>query len=491
MIKFGTAGWRGVISDELTFTNVRKVAHTISGYVKENPEFGVDSEEYKAHLAGAPRSPVPLVVVGYDTRFLSEEFAHEIAGVLASDGVKTFISAADLPTPALGWAITDRKAIGGVMVTASHNPAHYNGLKWMPFWGGAAPPSVTNDLERRIELVGQHAVKMMPVDRSLRESWIETVDFRAGYFKRLASLLDVAAIKKARLKVGVDAMHGSARNYLKPFLESLGVEVVGLHEERDVLFGGRDPDPTPESLQELAQTTIKRRLSLGLACDGDGDRFGLIDAGGQWISANDALALALEHLVVNRGLTGKVARSLMTSHFVDAVAKSHGLDTRETPVGFKFIGELLRTGQYLLGGEESGGLSIRGHVPDRDGLLACLLMLELVAVEKKPLSAVRARLFKKVGSFHNVRLNFKMERLREMIELEDRLRIKPPLDLAGGSVWRIDESDGFKFILRDGSWLGLRPAGTEPAFRVYAEAASPKRLDQLVAAGKKLLQGRF
>jgi phosphomannomutase len=181
----------------------------------------------------------------------------------------------------------------------------------------------------------------------------------------------------------------------------------------------------------------------------------------------------------------------MTSHFVDAVAKSHGLETRETPVGFKFIGELMRSGQDLLGGEESGGLALKGHVPDKDGLLACLLMLELVAVTKKPLAAARAALFKKVGSFYDARLSFKMERLREMIELQDRLRIKPPLDIAGGSVWRIDESDGFKFILRDGSWLGLRPAGTEPAFRVYAQAPTPKKLEELVEAGKKLLQGKF
>ncbi len=491
MIRFGTAGWRGVISDEFTFLNVRKVAHTISGYIKENPECGVTSAEYATHLAGAKPGPVPLVIVGYDTRFLSEDFAHEIAGVLASDGVKTLVSAGDLPTPAVGWAILDRKAIGGVMITASSSAAPYNGLKWMPFWGGAAIPSVTDDIERRIELLGAHAVKSMALDRSLRESWIEEVDFRTSYFKQLSSLLDVKAIRKSRLKIAVDAMHGSARNYLRPYLESLGLEVVGLHEDRDVLFGGRAPEPTPESLPELTELMAKKKAHIGLACDGDGDRFGIIDAGGEWISPNEVLALAVEHLVANRGLKGKIARSVMTSHFVDAVAKSHGMDTRETPVGFKFIGDLLRSGQYLLGGEESGGLSIRGHVPDKDGLLACLLMLELVAVERKPLSEIRKRLFKRVGSFYNVRLNFKLERMREMVELQERLRVKPPLELAGGSVWRIDEADGFKFILRDGSWLGLRPSGTEPAFRVYAEAPTEKKLDELVAAGKKLLQGKF
>jgi len=491
MIRFGTAGWRAVIADEFTFVNVRRVAHTISGYIKENAEYGVGSEEYLHFLNGKPRPQIPTVIVGFDTRFLSDEFAHEIAQVFASDGVKTLISKSDLPTPVVSWAIRDRGAIGGVMLTASHNPGQYNGFKWMPYWGGAAVPAITDDLERRVELLGTHAVKAMALDRSLRESWIEEVDFKPGYFKHIHSLLDVKAIKKAKLKVGIDVMHGSARNFLRPLLESLGVEVIALHEDRDVLYGGVSPEPSEDRLPELKELVIKKKLDLGLATDGDADRFGIFDAGAKYISCNEVLALAVEHLVANRGMKGKIARSVMTSHFVDAVAKSHGLDTRETPVGFKYIGELLRTGQYLLGGEESGGLSIMGHVPDKDGLLACLLMLELRAMEGKTLSAVRDGLFKKVGAFHNVRLNFKLERMREMLEVQERLRVKPPLDLAGGSVWRIDESDGFKFILRDGSWLGLRPSGTEPAFRVYAEARDRKRLDSLVDAGKKLLQGKF
>ncbi|HAM36990.1 MAG TPA: phosphoglucomutase [Elusimicrobia bacterium] len=491
MIRFGTGGWRGLISDEFTFPNVKKVAHTVSASVKENQEYGFGSADYQASLGGAKRGLVPVVVVGYDTRFLSEDVAHEVAGVLASDGIKTLLADSDLPTPAVSCAIVARKAVGGLMVTASQSPSSYNGIKWMSFWGGAATPAVTEDIERRIELLGTHAVKTMSLDRSLRESWIETVDLRPIYFKQLSSLLDVKAIRKAGLKVGVDAMHGSARNYLRPLLESLGVEVVGMHEKRDVLFGGRAPEPTAASLGELAQVVAKKKLHLGLACDGDGDRFGILDAGGNWIPPNEVLALALEHLVADRGMRGKVARSVMTSHFVDAVAKFHGLDCRETPVGFKFIGDLLRTGQFILGGEESGGLSIRGHVPDKDGILACLLMLELVACERKPLATIRERLFKRVGAFHNVRLDCAMTRPREILELEERLRLRPPLDLAGGSVWRIDQSDGFKFILRDGSWLGLRSSGTEQAFRLYAEAHDAKKLAALVESGKKLLQGRF
>lgn len=492
MIRFGTSGWRGVVSDEFTFSNVRKVAHAAALSVKESPDVGHNSDEYRQFLDGAQPSRVPTVVVGYDTRFLSEEFAKEVAAVLANDGVRTLFSATDLPTPAAAWAVLAHKAVGGVMITASHNPGHHNGFKWMPYWGGAASPAVTNDLERRVELLGDHSVKTMSDERAVKESWTETIDFRESYFDQLESLLDVKAIKKAKLKVGVDLMHGSGRRYLRPFLEErLGVEVVALHEDRDVLFGGRAPEPTPEALGELIDLVKKRKLDLGLACDGDADRFGVLDAGGEYIPANDVIALAYEHLVTHRGQSGKAARSVMTSHFVDAVAKAHGSETRETPVGFKYLGELLRSGAFLLAGEESGGLSVRGHVPEKDGLLANLLMLELVAFEKKGLAAARERLHKKVGAFHNTRINVHMERQRQVIELVDRLRVKPPLELAGASVWRVDQTDGFKFVLRDGSWLGLRSSGTESVFRVYAEAHSPKRLDEMLDAGKKLLQGKF
>jgi phosphomannomutase len=401
-------------------------------------------------------------------------------------------SATDLPTPAAAWAVLAHKAVAGVMITASNSPGNYNGIKWMPYWGGTASPAITDDLERRVELMGDHAVKSMSDERSVKESWTETVDFRESYFDQLESLLDVKAIKKAKLKVGVDVMHGAGRRYLRPFLEErLGVEVVALHEDRDVLFGGHAPEPSAESLTELAELVKKRKLNLGLACDGDADRFGILDADGAFIPANDVVALAYEHLAVYRGQKGKAARSVMTSHFVDAVAKSHGSETRETPVGFKYLGELLRSGTFLLGGEESGGLSIRGHVPEKDGLLACLLMLELVAFEKKTLGAIRSRMQKKVGEFHNTRVDVRMERLRQIIELQDRLKAKPPLELAGSSVWRVDQTDGFKFILRDGAWLGLRSSGTEPVFRLYAEAHTSKRLDEMVEAGRKLIQGKF
>jgi phosphomannomutase len=332
-------------------------------------------------------------------------------------------------------------------------------------------------------LIGNVSVAAMNFDRALREGWIATHDFKPGYLKQLTGLLDAKRIKAARLAVGVDALHGVARGYLRPLLEGLGVKTHGLHEERDVLFGGRSTEPAPELLQDLVALMRRERLALGLSCDGDADRFGVFDAGGEWIAPNDVLALALDHLARNRGWRGKVARSLMTSHFVDAVAKAYGFEVRETPVGFKYIGELLRGGDYLLGGEESGGLSIGRHLPEKDGLLACLLMVELAAFDRKPLVKIREDLRKRVGHFHNARLDLRLDRAHLVLELEERLRIKPPLSLAGASVWRIDETDGFKFILKDGSWMGLRPSGTEPVVRVYAEASEEKRLKALLDAG--------
>ncbi len=489
-IHFGTSGWRAVFADEFTFANVRKLTHAIAGHVKENAEFGFDSPDYHAALK-APPGPTPVVAVGYDTRFLSDAFAREAAEVFAAGGVRVRLASSEVPTPALAWGVLQLQTVGGVVITASHNPARYNGYKWTPFWGGPATPAVTDDIERRVGLLSHSQIAAMASDKAEREGWIIRQDFRAPYFKQIASLLEPKRLKAARLAVGVDSLNGAVRQYLRPLLESFGIETKGLHEERDVLFRGHSTEPAPDTLQELVQLMRRdKKLALGLACDGDGDRFGILDAGGVWIPPNDVLALAVDHLVRNRGLRGKVARSLMTSHFVDAVAKSHGLEVRETPVGFKFIGDYMRGGNFLLGGEESGGLTIQGHVPEKDGLLACLLMAELVAFDRKPLVKIREQLHKKVGLFCNERRNLKVGGASALAALEDRLKLKPPLSLAGSSVWRIDHTDGFKFVLKDGSWLGLRPSGTEPVVRVYAESSSPEKLKALMDAGEKIVRGK-
>lgn len=488
-IKFGTSGWRGVISEDFTFANVRRVAAAVLGHVLENPEYGDRSPDYRASLDGG-RKGLPVVVVGYDTRFLSDEFARETAEVLAAGGVGVLLASSDVPTPCVAHTILDRKAVGGVTITASHNPFVYNGFKWSPFWAGPATPPITDDLERRTAAVPAAGPPTARFDEASKDGRIKVEDLIPSYKKKLLGLLDRKTFSRARLNVGIDCLHGTARHVLGPLLEDLGCEVTALHEDRDVLFGGRHPEPNAETLEELTALMQRKRLDLALACDCDADRFGILDPEAGFIQPNEFLGLVLHHLVENRGQSGKVARSLMTSHFMDALAKSYKLEVRETPVGFKFIGDLLRGGEFLMGGEESGGMSIRGHVPEKDGVLACLLAAELRATERRTLGRTLKDLYRKVGTFANARLNFRLDRPDRFLQVAQELSVRPPLKLAGSSVWRIDQTDGFKFLMRDGSWLGLRPSGTEPAVRLYAEAGDVKKLAKLLEEGKKILTGK-
>lgn len=493
-IKFGTSGWRAIIAEDFTLNNLRRVTHAVAEHLKENREYGYKGEEYLLHLKNSGRIPPKIqhIVVGYDTRYLSEESGRNVAEAFAAEGLTVLLSNMDVPTPVVAWTVMKTFAAGGVMLTASHYPAHYNGFKWTTYWGGPALPEVTDDLETRVQgLTIAESEKFLPFDHAVSAGVIKITDFHESYFKQLYSLLDAGAIKKAGLKIAADSVYGSARTYLRPALEKLGAKVIPLRENRDVLFGGRAPDTEEENLKELRAAVAKNRLDLGLACDCDADRFGVIDSDGTWISPNLVLGLALEHLVKNRGFKGKIARSLMTSHFADAVGRQYGLTVRETPVGFKHVGNLLRTGAYLIGGEESGGLSIMGHVPEKDGILACLLMAELVAYERKPIKKILAELNRKVGNFVNSRIDVNVDKGVNLAAVLEKLTHRPPLNLSGASVWRIDHTDGFKFIMKDGSWLGLRPSGTEPLVRIYAEAPTKTKMETLLEAGKKIISGKF
>ncbi len=494
-IKFGTSGWRAVIGEDFTVPALRRVSHAAAEHVKENREYGYKGEEYLLSLrkAGKPAPKTPKVIIGYDTRYMSEDFAKNAAEAIAAEGITAVISDVEAPTPVVAWEVMRNSASGGVMITASHNPPHFSGFKWTPYWGGPALPEITNDLEARVQgLTIAEVDKIIPFDQGVSAGIIKVEDFHENYFKQLESLLDLGAVRKAGLKIAADAVNGAARSYLRPMLEKAGAKVTPLREERDVLFGGRAPDTGEENLKGLKEAVVKGRLNIGLACDGDADRFGVIDSDGTWISPNLVLGLALEHLVKNRGMKGKVVRSVMTSHFMDAIAKSHGLEVRETAVGFKHVGNLMRTGQYLMGGEESGGLTLMNHVSEKDGILACMLMAEMAAYERKPFKKILADLTKKVGTFTNTRLTLQLDKNVPMERLVERLRLNPPLSLGGASVWRIDQTDGFKFIMKDGSWLGLRPAGTaEPLVRLYAEAPDQKKIASLCEAGRRIVSGKF
>ncbi len=493
-IKFGTSGWRAVIGAEFSFNNLRRVAHAVASHIKTNKTYGFKGDEYLLYLKerGKKAPNKPCAIVGYDTRYLSKEYAETVAEVFAIENISVIFSDAAVPTPSIAWQVIHNNAIGGVTITASHNPAEYNGFKWTPFWGGPATPEITEDIEKKINTLTIAEVnKRLPFEQGVSSHTIKILDFHQNYFKQIYSLLDQNTIKKARLRIAADSVFGAAATYLRPALEKCGTKVIGLREERDVLFGGHSPDTNEANLKELQKTVKKNRLHLGLACDGDGDRYGIIDSDGTWISPNMILGLTLEHLVKNKGMKGKICRSVMTSHFVDAIGKYYGLETRETPVGFKYIGDLLRTGDYLLGGEESAGMSIMGHVPEKDGILACLLMAEMVAYEKKPLKQLLNNLYKKVGNFINTRINLRLNNENNIERVNERLTIKPPLNIAGFPVWRINDADGFKFIMKDGSWLGLRPSGTEPVVRIYAEAQTQSKLLSFVNAGNKIVNGKF
>ena len=493
-IKFGNSGWRAIIAEDLNLNNLRRVSHAVAEHLKENREYGYKGEEYLLHLKNLGRTPpkVQHIVVGYDTRYLSEEFARSVSEAFAAEGLTVLLSNTDAPTPAVALMVMKTFAAGGVMLTAGGEPSHYNGFQWIPYWGGPAIPEVTFDLEARIQsLTIAESEKFLPFEQAVSAGVIKIQDFHEDYFKQLYSLLDAGAIRKAGLKVAADPVYGAARTYLRPALEKLGAKVIPLRENRDVLFGGRAPDTGEENLKELRAAVAGGRLHLGLACNGSGDRSGIIDSDGTWISPNQVLGLALEHLAKNRGLKGKISRSLMTSHFADAVGRQYGLTVRETPVGFNHIGNLLRTGQYLIGGEESGGLSIMGHAPEKDGILACLLMAELVAYERKPLKKILAELNKKVGAFADSRIDVRVDEGVNLPAVLEKLTHRPPLNLAGASVWRIDHTDGFKFIMKDGSWMGLHPSGAGPVVRIYAEAAAKPRVDALLEAGTKIINGKF
>lgn len=489
-VKFGTSGWRAPIADGFTAFNLQRLTQALLSHIIENPEYGFQGDQYRRHLKEKGiKHKKPLVIVGYDTRFMSEQFARLAADVLASNAVSVKLAQGPAPVPAVALAVVKYGAVGGITITASEGRGFMNGFKWTPFWGGPAIPEVTEDIEKRL-----HGTVTTVNRAGLREfdcssPLVETVDLSACYLEHLETLVDFKRIKKSGLKICVDPLYGATISYLRPLLERAGLAVTGIHEHRDVLFGGKAPYTGPDSLAELSQLVKKNGLDIGIACDCDGDRFGIVDSDGTWISPNEVLALALDHLVRNRGMKGRICRSVVTSHFVDAVARSHGLEIRETPVGFKFVGELMRTGNYILGGEESGGLSIAGHVPEKDGMLACMLIIEMLAFDKKPLKKIRQELHKRFGDFLSIKTS--VPTMQELERLIERLTLKPPLSLSGFSVWRIDQTDGFKFILRDGSWLGLRPSGTEPMVRIYAEATSQKKLDQLVHAGKEIIKGNF
>lgn len=466
MIKFGTSGWRGLIAHDFTFDNVRLATQAIAEY-----------------LSGVPNPPSKAVIMGYDTRFLGREFSLAAAEVLAANGLNPLLCNRDAPTPVIAHTIRSRKAAGGINMTASHNPAEYQGLKFSTSNGAPAPPEITKQIESNVLRLSQSGWSFKAAIVGTYQC--KTFDPKPAYFKQLHKLVDFGTIKKARLKVAVELMYGTGRGYLDELLEENGARVTVFHDEVNPLFGGHHPEPNAEGMAEVSRFVRSGKAQLGLGLDGDADRFGIVDKDGTWLTPNQVLALALYHLKKNRHWTGAVVRTLPTSHQVDAVAELLGVKVYETPVGFKYIGALMESEPIIVGGEESGGLSVKGHVPEKDGILACLLMAELVATERKSLLGILRELEKKTGEFHSERINVAIRP-----ETKDALLEKLGFGLQSIGPFKVEKfitTDGFKYLLPKGEWVAFRGSGTEPLIRCYIEAKSKASLSKLRKACQELL----
>lgn len=454
-IKFGTDGWRGIIADDFTFSNVRKVTRAIASYLET--------------AYTKDRS----VLIAYDTRFLADQFARTAAQVLADLGWSVKITDRDCPTPVIAYNARHLNSAGALMFTASHNPAPYCGIKYIPDYAGPATPEITDTIVANIESASDEPPSNNP------SGSISTFNPKPDYLQFIYTLLDIDKIKSANLKVKYDALYSTSRGYLDEVLQQSGAQLESFHTWRDVLFGGGMPEPKGEQLVELVEAVVKDRADLGLATDGDSDRFGIVDEQGTVLTPNTVLLVLARHLIKNKGKSGAIVRTVATTHLLDNFAAKYGLQIYETPVGFKYIGEKMRETAVLIGGEESGGLSVIGHIPEKDGVLADMLVAEAIAYEGKPLSQlVKEAIAEADGPLYNTRLDLHLTESHKTAVI-DSFTKNPPAEVAGIKVKEVGRKDGIKLYLEEGSWVLLRPSGTEPLVRVYLETNSPEKLSQI------------
>jgi phosphoglucomutase len=460
-IKFGTSGWRAVMAEEFTFANVRRAVGGIARYVASQKSKGA------------------RIIVGRDPRFLGETFCSMAAEILAAHGITPLVVAEPAPTPAFAHAVTHNKADGVINFTASHNPPEYNGIKFSTPDGCPALPEVTKKIEMEIVAGDSASSSQAPGIDSLTHA---ALDPKPAYLKRLSEIIDLEVVRKANLRVAFDPMWGAARGYSDELLRSAGVQVATVHDYRDVLFGGHAPEPDDHLLEDLRKKMRETGAQIGIATDGDADRFGIVDADGTFLQPNYVIAVLFDYLVESRGWKNGVAKSVATTNLINALAEKHGVELHETPVGFKYIGELIMQDKIAIGGEESAGLSIRHHVPEKDGLLAGLLCCEAVAKRGKSLAEQLKALSNQVGSYYPERQNF---RLTPEVKAKFTEKLKSdPREFCGHTVSQVVRTDGLKLVFSDGSWVCYRLSGTEPVVRVYTEARSEKGLEKLSTAAK-------
>lgn len=456
-IKFGTDGWRGVISEDYTFANVRLVAAGIAEWVRRREE----------QARG--------IVVGYDARFLSAKYAQDCAAVLADEGIKVWLSSEMLSSPALTWQVKDRKAAGGVMITASHNPPEYNGLKFKAAFGGSAPPELVSQIE---SCVNRLEAEKTVVPKVALTAAVEQFSAKQPYLDHVRQMLDPELLLTFREKIVFDVMHGSAQGYPSDLADTYGLDLTEVRNSYDPMFGGVNPEPIDKNLAALRQAVLEQNAYIGLATDGDGDRIGAIDADGRYINPYQIFCLLMKYLYEKRGLRGLVVQTLTMSELVKRLTSKYGLATRQTPVGFKYVAELMLKEDILIGGEESGGISVKGYIPERDGILLGFLLIETAAAYGKTLGQLLDEMAEELGTFVYDRRDLHLDVARKE-RLMRALEQSPPATVATKPVLAVHVGDGTKLEFADG-WVIFRASGTEPIVRIYCEAQSDEALQQIL-----------
>ncbi len=464
-IAFGTEGWRAVIAEDFTFDNVRTVTQAVAEHV---------------HRRG--RAGTLTIGVGYDTRFLSRRFAQAVCEVLAGNGLRSLLTRDAIPTPAVSRFVVERRLTAGIMVTASHNPGIYNGLKVKEAFGGSATAETVASIERRL---GRGTVRRVAFEDAEAQGWVRTVEMLPPFLRGIRSFVDLAAIRRSRLRVIADPMHGAAGRLIERLLHGGRCRVETIRAERDPLFGGEAPEPIASHLQPLRRRVRQARADLGIANDGDADRLGIVGPDGEWLNPGQILCVLLAHLVTARGLRGAVVKTVSNTTMIDRMTHALGVRLIEVPVGFKYVAAHMLKGGVLLGGEESGGIGISAYLPERDGILNGLLLLEALAVQRRSLPALLGRLTRRYGRWAYGRRDLRLKPV-QVDGLFRRLERQPPGRLPGGPVVRVNRLDGIKLIGRDESWLLFRRSGTEPLVRIYAETPRASRLAALLSFGVRL-----
>jgi phosphomannomutase len=465
-IKFGTDGWRAVIAEDFSFANVDRVAQAAADYWAANPVSGTEKK----------------VIVGYDRRFLSDEFGRRSAEILAGNGFQVVLAPEPLPTPSVSHAVKDQQAVGGVMITASHNPPIFNGFKLKSHFGGSAEPATCEAVESFLD---RNPVKSMPLAAGVKDRRITVRDVRPAHYAALKNLVDFKLIAKSKLRFAHEALFGVGAGCFDQLLAGTTCKVTTLNGAHDTLFGGINPEPIERNYARSSAFLRQHPHDVCLVTDGDADRVGGMDGRGHYLSTHQIICLLLRHFVRNRRGKGRVVKALTTTSMVDKMCAAQGLALVETGVGFKYIAAEMIKGGVLLGAEESGGIGFPGHIPERDGIAAGLMLLEMLAMERVPVTRLVAGLEKEFGPhrYGRVDMHFPLEKRGALMEF---LRNNPPAKLLRSPLADLKSFDGVKFIARDNSWLMLRGSGTEPILRVYAESASEENVRKLLKLGVSL-----